>query len=166
MHRLAVCTLSTFWVAVAVCSVPHVTFMGETLVNHSYVEIDRVRNSDGGSNSIQCNSSSSDDTVWYFPNSTRLPYSNESHDGIYQHQVSSRVDIRLTTASTPPIGMYYCETSTAGVGNIKSYVGLFNSSRGQGIKNVLFYSESSFMHGFLSIGSDSCLTSVTYHDIA
>ena len=161
MHRLAVCTLSTFWVAVAVCSVPHVTFMGETLVNHSYV---RVGNSDGGSNSIQCNSSSSDDTVWYFPNSTRLPYSNESHDGIYQHQVSSRVVI-LTTVSTPPIGMYYCETSTAGVGNIKSYVGLFNSGGDQGIKNVLF-SESSFMHGFLSIGSDSCLTSVTDHDIA
>ena len=138
MHRLAVCTLSTFWVAVAVCSVPHVTFMGETLVNHSYV---RVGNSDGGSNSIQCNSSSSDDTVWYFPNSTRLPYSNESHDGIYQHQVSSRVDIRLTTASTPPTGMYYCETSTAGVGNIKSYFGLF-SGGDQGIENLLFFSLS------------------------
>ena len=136
MHRLAICTLSTFWVAVAVCSVPHVTFIGET---HSYVERDRVGNSDGGSNSIQCSFNSSDDTVWYFPNSTRLPYSNESHDGIYQHQVSSRVDIRLTTASTPPIGMYYCETSTAGVGNIKSYVGLFYSRGGKGIKNVLFF---------------------------
>ena len=115
--------------------------MGETQVNHSYVEIDRVGNSDGGSNSIQWNSSSSDDTVWYFPNSTRLPYSNESHDGIYQHQISSRVDIRLTTASTPPIGMYYCETSTAGVGNIKSYVGLF-SGGDQGIENLLFFSLS------------------------
>ena len=138
MHRLAICTLSTFWVAVAVCSVPHVTFMGETLVNHSYVEIDRVGNSDGGSNSIQCSFNSSDDTVWYFPNSTRLPYSNESHDGIYQLQVSSRVDIHLTTASTPSIGMYYCEISTAGVGNIKSYVGLFNSRGGQGIKLIMY----------------------------
>ena len=58
--------------------------MGQTLANHSYVDISLVRDDSSGSDSVQCitdldtcctNTDGPYRGDWYFPDGTRLPFS-------------------------------------------------------------------------------------------
>ena len=95
---------SAFWCLVEVhCqqTFPYVSFMGQTLANHSYVDLSLVGEDVSGSDSVQCHTDL--DTCcsmpqgihrgdWYFPNRERLPYPGV--DEIFEARVAQRVDLR------------------------------------------------------------------------
>ena len=75
------------------------SFMGQTLANHSYVDITTVGESD--SDSVQCITDLSTCCSgtqgihrgdWYFPDGDRLPFSGD----IYENRGAQRVDLRRT----------------------------------------------------------------------
>ena len=96
---------------------PYVSFMGQTLVNHSYVDLSTVGYS--SNDSVQCHtdlayccsgSQGYHRGDWYFPNGTRLPFSGNMYDG----RGAQRVDLHRTTA-TGPTGIYRCDIPTNAV---------------------------------------------------
>ena len=73
-------------------TVPYLTFMGETLPNHSYVDLSLVGHYDDGLNSLQCHTDlvtccsrtqGADRGDWYFPSEDRLQFSEDPGD-IYE----------------------------------------------------------------------------------
>ena len=125
---------------------PYVSFMGQTLANHSYVDLSLV--GDIG-NTVQCHTdlntmcSGQCDTScctesegthrgdWYFPNGNRLQFSDSSD--IYERRNNMRVDLRCTGAAFPS-GLYRCDISTNNVHNDTDssvrdtvYIGLYAS---------------------------------------
>ena len=98
---------------------PYVSFMGQTLVNHSYVDLSEVGSASDGSNSVQCHTDLSTCCSgsqgphrgdWYYPNGTRLPFSGD----VYEGRGANRVELRRTTA-TGPTGIYRCDIATNAV---------------------------------------------------
>ena len=98
---------------------PNVTFMGQTLVNHSYVDLSTVGSASDGSNSVQCHTDLSTCCSgsqghhrgdWYFPNGTRLLLSGN----VYEGHGAQRVELRRTTA-TGTTGIYRCDIATVAV---------------------------------------------------
>ena len=98
---------------------PYVSFMGQTLVNHSYVNLSTVRDD---YDSIQCHTDlgtccSGPQGIhrgdWYFPNGTRLPFSGDMYEA-YEARGAQRVELRRTTA-TGPTGIYRCDIPTNAV---------------------------------------------------
>ena len=130
---------SVFWSVVCSQTYPYVSFLGQTLANHSYVDLSLVGY---GSDSVQCHTdlqtccSSTDGSHrgdWYFPNRDRLPFSGDIHG----RRVAQRVDLRRSKSATSPVGIYRCEIPTLavreGYGNsvrATVYVGLYNGSGG------------------------------------
>ena len=101
---------------------PYVFFMGQTLANHSYVDLSLVGNNDASSvqciTDLQscCSKPQGDHRGnWFFPNETgngtRLP--NGGGD-IHQSRTAQRVDLRRTI-STSPSGIYRCHIPTVAV---------------------------------------------------
>ena len=93
--------LGLFWSLVYCQTFPCVSFMSQTLANHSYVDLSEVGN-DG--DSVQCITDlytccnrvdGSHRGDWYFPNGTRLPF--PTYGDIYQSRGSQRVDLRRNT---------------------------------------------------------------------
>ena len=124
---------------------PYVSFMGQTLANHSYVDLSLVGIPRNGGDSVQCHTdlttccSSGREGIhrgdWYFPNGTRLlppPFAN-----IFESREKSRVDLRRWSA-TSPTGMYYCDIATVDVHDNETtqltrkrvYVGLYANGGG------------------------------------
>ena len=82
---------------------PYVSFMGQILANHSYVDLSLVGRPDRprGGHSVECHTDLTsccrgDDGVhrgdWYFPNGAKLPFPQST--GIYQSRDTQRVDLR------------------------------------------------------------------------
>ena len=129
---------------------PYITFLGNTLPNHSYVDLSQVGNDRSGSDSdtVQCHTDL--DTCcrmeqgphrgdWFAPGSdTRLPWPSEGSD-IYEDRQVQVVHLRRRNNANGPSGIYRCVVATnsvhddsdPSVGEIV-YVGLYGS--GQGIK--------------------------------
>ena len=100
-------TLMMCWCAVEVNSqqtFPYVSFMGQTLADHSYVNLNRVGEDYYCSSSVQCHT----DLVtccysvhglhrgdWYFPNGNRLPFSDSG--GIYERRTGQRLTYVIGT---------------------------------------------------------------------
>ena len=117
---------------------PYVSFMGQILVNHSYVDLSTV----DGSNSVQCHtdlgtccsgSQGAHRGDWSFPDGTVLPFSGP----IYLGRSAQRVVIRRTTV-TGPTGIYRCDISTEAVHDDTDisvretvYVGLYIADEGK-----------------------------------
>ena len=109
--------LSLLWCLVEVHSqqtFPYVSFMGQPLDNHSYVDVSLVGSDNSGSYSVQCHTDvgtccSGPQGVhrgdWYFPDGTRLKFTGSGD--IYQNRRAQRVDLHRTSGSTPP-GIYHC----------------------------------------------------------
>ena len=117
-------------------TVPYVSFMGNNLTNHSYVNLTLVGSA--LSNSVQChtdlltccNATQGDHRGdWYFPNGSRLKFNNNSID-IYEFRVAQRVDLRHRSISDGS-GMYRCMIETNATHNDSGretvYVGLYAS---------------------------------------
>ena len=112
----------------------NVTFLGQTLPDHAFVDINDVGNNNDGSDSVQCFTGSVTNRGWYFPNETKLPDSNES--GLYQQRLESRVDLRQNGSVTVS-GMYRCEVRVGFERRI-FYVGLYTAESGEGNDSNIF----------------------------
>ena len=113
---------------------PYVSFRGQTLANHSYLDSSLVGYMT--TDSVQCHTDlttccSGDQGIhrgdWYFPNGDRLPF--DKINDIHESRQEQRVDLRRTSA-TLPTGIYHCVIPTVAVHNHKSttnrfYVGLY-----------------------------------------
>ena len=127
---------------------PNVSFMGQTLANHSYVNLSLVGQEGSGSDNVQCHTDlstccgrvqGSHRGDWYSPGSTdRLPFSGDDGD-IFQQRSDMRVDLRRRNSATSPVGIYRCEIATIAlhddtdnlVRDVPVYVGLYTASGGK-----------------------------------
>ena len=146
MMKVSVICLLLLWSLVYVhCqTAPYITFMGQTLADHSYVDISQLGRDVSGSDSVQCHTDL--ETCcrgaqgphrgdWYFPDGTRLPFPDvNTLPPIFEARQLKRVDLRRNSG-TEPTGIYHCDIETvAGVnGNGMRetvYVGLYTSDGG------------------------------------
>ena len=125
---------------------PHISFRGNNLSNHSYVDFDDVgeRRYPGG-DTVQCHTDLSTCCSThqlsprgdcFFPNGTRLPFYNESGD-IQESLLPQVVHIRRRNNAIGPSGIYRCFIGTNAVHhNYNSsvgeavYVGLYHNGGG------------------------------------
>ena len=101
---------------------PYISFMGQSLADHSYVNLSTVGSADDNSDSVVCHTDlstccSAGQGVhrggWYFPNGTVLPFIGSSVPIGDGHAAQIAV-IRRTTA-TGPTGIYRCDIPTNAV---------------------------------------------------
>ena len=121
---------------------PYVSFMGQTLVNHSYMDLSAVGRDTDNSDSVVCHTDldaccSGGQGIhrgnWSFPDGTRLPFSGP----IYLGRAAQIATIRHTTA-TGPTGIYCCDIPTNAVHHPTDnsvgdsvYVGLYPADGGK-----------------------------------
>ena len=110
---------------------PQVTFMGNDLANHSYLDLSLVGTSDN--DSVQCHTDVGtccnagwglDRGDWKFPNGTRPPW----HGDIYERRHAQRVDLYRKSGSES--GIYHCNiTVSTGFGTVFGffYIGLYQN---------------------------------------
>ena len=138
---LSLILLSLQWSLVEVRSqtFPFVSFMGQTLPNHSYVNLSLVGNDVSGSDSVQCHTDLSTCCSgaqgihrgdWYFPDGTGLPDTGDT----YEQREAQRLDLRHGNSATSPSGVYRCDIATVAVHDDTNisvrdtvYVGLYGS---------------------------------------
>ena len=123
---------------------PYVSFMGQTLANDSYVDINLVGDGDSGSDSVQCitdlhtcctNTYGSHRGDWYFPGGNRLGFHSYI---IHESRGPQRVNLRRRSSAISPTGIYRCDIPTNAVhdntdnsGRDTVYVGLYTASGGR-----------------------------------
>ena len=119
--------LSLLWPLVEVHSqtFPYVSFMNQTLANHSYVDLSQVGRSDfgDGGEGVQCitDLSTCCSTTygahrgdWFFSNGTRLPFVASNVD-TFEVGVQQGVEIRRNYHANSPTGIYRCNVPTNAV---------------------------------------------------
>ena len=102
---------------------PYVSFKGETLLNHSYMNLRHVGRPDDPivSHDIVCHTDlatccsmkeGSHRGDWYFPNGTRLPLPGDGR--LFEARTTQQVGLRHThyPYSPSPSGMYRCDIPT------------------------------------------------------
>ena len=110
MMLALVVSLNLFWFLVDIHSksYPYVSFKGQTLANHSYVNFSLVGPLKTGSDSVQCHTDLTTCCTgcqgthrgdWYFPNGNRLPLPGKPD--IYESRGKKRVDLRRWSATSP-----------------------------------------------------------------
>ena len=120
---------------------PYVSFMDQTLANHSYVDLSLVGTR--GRGSVRCHTdlntccSSAQGNHrgdWYLPNGTRLGFSDGNGE-FYEYRRSQRVDLRRRNSATSPFGIYCCDIPVHDDNDISVratvYVGLYTASGGK-----------------------------------
>ena len=123
--RVSALLLVLLWSLVEVHSqtVPYVSFMGENLPNHAFVNLSLVGDAGDGSDSVQCHTDlqtccsgaqGADRGDWYFPSGVRLQFSS-SADNIYESRTAQRVDLRHENNADMPSGIYRCDIETIAV---------------------------------------------------
>ena len=118
---------------------PYVSFMGETLPNHAYVDLSLVGNDYSGSDSVQCHTDlitcctgAQGDHLgdWIPPDSEdSLPLLTDASADVYEVHGAQRVDLRRRNNTDIPSGIYRCDIAVHN-GNGASvtesvYVGLY-----------------------------------------
>ena len=113
--------LGLFWSLVYCQTFPYVSFMGQTLANHSYVDLSLVGSAGSGSDSVQCitdlstccsGAQGAHRGDWYFPDGTRLSL---FYGDIYESRGSQRVNVRRRNNANSPVGIYRCGIPTTAV---------------------------------------------------
>ena len=103
-------------------NVPYVSFMGETLANHSYVNFSLVGDALDGSDSVQCHTDldsccsmdqGPDHGDWYFPSGDKLSFNMPNV--VYEKHVAQRVDVCRSGYADMPSGIYRCAIGTNAV---------------------------------------------------
>ena len=130
---LLLCLLSAL-VEVHSLTPPYLTFKGNNIPNHSYVDLKTVGRE--GPNSVQCHTDLStccsriqgrDRGDWYFPNKNKLRFS--SGGVVFMARTTQRVDLRYLRAGGPS-GIYRCDIETTAVNDKDGletvYVGLYS----------------------------------------
>ena len=143
--------LNLLWSLVEVnCqTAPYISFLGNDVPNHGYVDLSLVGGNENGADSVQChtdlntyctNSHGSHRGDWFTPGETdRLPLPGNPDGDIFEKRGNQRVDLRRRNNANSPVGIYRCGIQTAAVhvggGNSLRdtvYVGLYTSSEGMG----------------------------------
>ena len=132
---------------------PYVSFMGQTLGNHSYVDLGRIGdNYFNSSDSLQCHTDLSTCCGhpqgphrgdWFFPDGTGLPFSGL----LYESRWSRLVVLRRRTTATGPTGIYRCDIPTIALHHDTDvsvrdtfYVGLYITGEGNIVMMMTFLS--------------------------
>ena len=118
---------------------PYVSFKGQNLTNHSYVDLSLVGRHYSDSDSVQCHTDLNTCCVstngahkgdWYFPNGTRLSFSGFGN--VYEVRIGQNVNVGYRNQSTPMSGIYRCDIPTNAVHHATDisvrdtvYVGLY-----------------------------------------
>ena len=116
MHSTAAFVLFLVWSLVEVHSqsFPHIWFMGETLPNHTYVDLTLVGNLAG--EGIQCrtdlstccsNSEGEHRANWSFPDGTRLPFPGSGD--VYFSRQTQLVELRRTNDGNYLVPLCYSD---------------------------------------------------------
>ena len=118
---------------------PHVSFNGMVLVNHSYVNLLLVNDTESGS--VQCHTDLQTCCKpeqgphrgdWFFPNGSVLGFSSNSDDDIVENRGPQTVDIRRRYNGSAS-GIYHCSIATHAFHNENDtvrdhvYIGLYDS---------------------------------------
>ena len=109
-------------------TVPYVSFMGQTLADHSYVDISQVGT---GTASVQCHTDL--DTCcsgaqgphkgdWYFPNRDRLNFPNPGED-IFESRQAQRVELGRRNNANVSTGISCCDIETVAVHPVGKVMG-------------------------------------------
>ena len=103
---------------------PYLSFMGETLPNHGYVDLTLVGDDSGSpGNTVRCHTDLTSCCTgrqgqhrgdWYFPNGTRLPFISNTGT-FYETRGGEQVDIHRRSGADPPSGIYRCDIPTNAV---------------------------------------------------
>ena len=121
---------------------PYVSFMGQALADHSYVNLSTVGSAGDNSDGVVCHTDLSTCCTgphrgdWYFPNGTRLPFAGGSVP-IGEGRGAQIAIIRRTNDTTGPTGIYRCDIPTNAVHNTDDsvrdsvYVGLYPADGGK-----------------------------------
>ena len=115
--------LVLLWSLVEVHSqtVPYVSFMGETLPNHAFVNLSLVGTASDGSDSVQCHTDlntccsgaqGTDRGDWYYPSGDRVQFS--APNVVYEIRTYERVDLRRN-GNADTSGIYRCTIETEAV---------------------------------------------------
>ena len=134
--------LGLFWSLVYCQTFPYVSFMGQALANHSYVDLSLVGRPDfHNGDDVQCITDLGTCSQglhrgdWFFHNGTRLPFSGGG--GIFEFRNAERVELRRNNNANSPVGIYRCDIPTNAVYDDSDisvrdtvYVGLYTSSGG------------------------------------
>ena len=134
---------------------PYLTFMGETLPDHSYVNLSLVGGL-GSGDEVVCNTDLStcchggggpDRGDWYFPNGDRLPF--PGNHPLVERRLPQRVELsRGIGSGSAPSGIYHCSIETRAVYSDYNtdtttretvYVGLYDSGGDHAI--IIIHSE-------------------------
>ena len=95
---------------------PFISFRGNTLVNHSYVDFTQVGWAEDGSDSVRCRSeldmccSGTEGDLrgdWFFPSGVVLPFPGPTNDP-FEGRGAQTVDLRRISALSPS-GIYRCD---------------------------------------------------------
>ena len=146
MARVALQLLLPSWVLMVQVQCqqpyPYISFMGQTLTDHSYVDLSQVGT---GNATVQCHTDLSTCCSpaqglhrgdWYFPSGERLPFP-DGVTPIVESRHAQRLELRRITATAMgPTGIYRCDIETDAVHNTDIretiYVGLYTSDGGNG----------------------------------
>ena len=122
---------------------PYVSFMGQILADHSYVDISLVGSSKSGNDSLHCHTDlytccsgaqGPHRGDWYFPDGDRLPFPDANNPPpIFESRQDQRIDLRHI--SSTELGIYRCDIPTNAVHDNDMretvYVGLYTSDGGK-----------------------------------
>ena len=117
---LLLCLLSAL-VEVHSQTAPYLTFLGNNIPNHSYVDLTTVDRGRNGLNSVQCHTDLTtcctraqgpDRGDWYFPNGNRLRFSGGGV--VFQVRTAQRVDLSYLGGGGIS-GIYRCDIETTAV---------------------------------------------------
>lgn len=145
VHGLLVNLLCSIVVVANTQTIPYLSFLGNNLSNHSYVDFSTVGDEN---NSIQCHTDlvtccnsdqGTDRGDWFYPSGERVSINNSDSEPFYQHWASQSVDLRYRGEPAVPsiMGIYQCAIETSAVNNENNtarqvlYVGLYNSTGGE-----------------------------------
>ena len=179
MKSISLLLLCLLWSLVEVQSqteYPYLTFRGNNLPNHSYVDITQVGRDRSGSDTdtIQCrtdlvtccdNNQEVPRGDWFPPGSdTRLGFFNTGDD-IYQSLNLQVVHLRRRKNANGPTGIYYCVIATNAVhddsdGSVGEtvYVGLYTSGGGTWLYVICTCSDKYRLWKRIFISYDLCST--------
>ena len=132
-------------------TIPYVSFMGQTLANHSFVDISQVGSDGSGYDSVQCHTDLGTCCSriqglhhgdWFPPNggNNRLPFPSEAGD-IYEQRTDQGINLHRRNNANGPTGIYWCDIPTDAVHDVYPqltnnslretvYVGLYTSDGG------------------------------------
>ena len=149
-YFLVTSLLSLLWSLVdSQTDFPYVSFRGESLPNHGYVDLSLVgdpETSTSSGDAVQCHTDiqaccSTDEGGihtgdWHFPDGERVPFASDMTADIHSKRTARRVDLCRKRNALSPSGIYRCKIRVNGDDIIpeteRVYVGIY----GSGGKNV------------------------------